>query len=274
MSFNQTVLDGLPDGDYSTAAQTECFLIEYASGEAEAAVARLWTFLYNPSLLSYSREARYAEAATYGAVVPQQQYQNSTGKTLELQNIVIDGWWHGKSVMPLLEGLDALIEVRQSEDQQAPPIMSLVMGDRVVLAPCILTRITVRESGWLAGGAAARATADLTLLEVPSEAIDRGQGTAPPTPNENSQGLPRLPLTERQRQDGSAAAKAHLAANLQRFSPELRTTIQQNAYFLATDSETGNVTIYDASRNKIGTVGRWDGQAFNVEGIQDLPLTS
>lgn len=273
--FNQAVLDSLPSGTYSTAAQEPCYLLEYASGQQEAEAAKLWQFLYNPVQLEYSREARYAEVPTQGVRVPQQQFQHSTGKTLNLSGLVLDAWWMGKSVQPLVDGLDTLIEASIEEQQYSPPVLSFVMGSRTVLAPCVLQRVTVKENGWLAGGQVARASVDLVLLEVPSEDIDRGQDAATVTPDEAAaeEGRPRLPLTDRQRQDASARAKTWLNENLSTLAPNLRPLVQSNSYLLATDAETGDVTMYDADRQAIGVVGRWDGQeTFTTAGVQTVPM--
>lgn len=273
--FNQAVLDSLPAGTYSTAAQEPCYLLEYASGQQEAEAAKLWQFLYNPVQIEYSREARYAEVPTQGVRVPQQQFQHSTGKTLNLSGLVLDAWWMGKSVQPLVDGLDTLIEASIEEQQYSPPVLSFVMGSRTVLAPCVLQRVTVKENGWLAGGQVARASVDLVLLEVPSEDIDRGQDAATVTPDEVAaeEGRPRLPLTDRQRQDASARAKTWLNENLSTLAPNLRPLVQANSYLLATDAETGDVTMYDTDRQAIGVVGRWDGQeTFTVTGVQTVPM--
>jgi hypothetical protein len=270
MPWNEQVLAGLPDGQQTVGTQVDCFLMEYASGN-EAATARLWNFLYNPQRIEWSREAVYAEGATYGTWVPHQQYQNSTGRMLRLPSVILEAWWLGKSVQPLLDGINALTRAQLSDRNYSPPVLSLVLGQRTVLAPCVLTRINVVEAGWLAGGQAARAQVDIDLLEVPSESIDRGQEATVATPNENTEGRPRLPLTERQRRDASAAAKAHIETQSSIYIPSVTAAIESSSYFLATDETTGDVGYYDENRNLIGTVGRWDGEEFLTPGITTLP---
>lgn len=270
MPWNQAVLDGLPSGEQTNGTQVECFLLEYASA-ANAQTARLWNFLYNPTQLRWDKRATYAEGPTYATRTPIQQYQYTSGRKLNLPGILLDTWWLGKSVQPLLDGIAALTEAKLTEKTYNPPVLSLVVAQRVVLAPCVLTSLSVTEAGWLAGGQAARAQIDIELLEVPSSAIDRGQQATTATPQENTDGRPRLPLTERQRAEGSAKAKAHLQAQATLYIPRITALIQSGTYLLSTDPETGDTSLYDASRNRVGTVGRWDGTTFRTPGITNIP---
>ena len=270
MPWNQAVLDGLPSGEHTNGTQVECFLLEYASA-ANAQTARLWNFLYNPTQIRWDRRTTYAEGATYATRTPIQQYQYTSGQKLNLPGVLLDAWWFGKSVQPLIEGISALTEAKLTEKTYNPPVLSLVMAQRVVLAPCVLTSLSVTEVGWLAGGQAARAQIDIELMEVPSSAIDRGQQATTAIPQEGIDGRPRLPLTERQRAEGSAKAKAHLQAQAGLYIPRITTLIESNQYFLSTDPETGDSSMYDAGRNLIGTVGRWNGQTFKTPGITNIP---
>lgn len=185
--------------------------------------------------------------------------------------MLLDTWWLGKSVQPLIDGISALAEAKLTEKTYNPPVLSLVMAQRVVLAPCVLASLSVTEAGWLAGGQAARAQIDIELLEVPSSAIDRGQQATTATPQQNTDGRPRLPLTERQRAEGSAKAKTHLQAQAGLYIPRVTALIQAGTYFLSTDPDTGNASMYDDKRNLIGTVGRWDGATFRTPGITTIP---
>ena len=112
---------------------------------------------------------------------------------------------------------------------------------------------------------------DIELLEVPSSAIDRGQQATTATPTPNTDGRPRLPLTERQRADGNAKAKAHLQAQAGLYIPRVTALIQSGQYFLSTDPDSGDVRMYDGARSLVGIVGRWDGQTFKTPGITNIP---
>jgi hypothetical protein len=268
--WNQNVMDGLPGGEHTHGTQVECFLLEYASA-ANAQTARLWNFLYNPTQITWERRATYAEGATYATKTPIQQYQYTSGRSLRLPGVLLDAWWLGKTVQPLVDGLSALMEAKLSEQTYNPPVLSLVMAQRVVLAPCVLTSLSVTEVGWLAGGQSARVQVDIELLEVPSSAIDRGQQATTATPTPNTDGRPRLALTERQRAEGSAKAKAHLEAQAGLYIPRVTALIQSGQYFLSTDPDSGDVRMYDGARSLVGIVGRWDGQAFRTPGITNIP---
>ncbi|NJR38521.1 MAG: hypothetical protein HC781_06340 [Leptolyngbyaceae cyanobacterium CSU_1_4] len=251
-----------------TAAQkshVEAYLIEYSVDPASA--DRLWTFFLNPSVLSFSGETKYTASDTYAARVQDQQFGNSTGLTLEIANLYLDSYCMGKSLRPLLEGINELRKADLKNSKFNPPILSFVFGARR-FSPCVITRVKWDEAAWL-GGEPARAQLSITLMEVPVPG-ERGVAAIPPEPEAPTDGSPPQELTERQRQDGSTKAKEWLNANVGSLETSLQSIVRTNRYRLSTDAKTGDVTIFDLEGKSLGTVGRWDGATLTTENINAL----
>ena len=260
--LNERVLATLPNaGETVLGSSINAQLIEWAEGELEAETSILWEFLYNPEIIQYSVRARYAEIAGLGQRVPHQQYQHSDGLSLTITNLRLDGWWRGKIVQPLADGLIAL--TKASEDQH-PPILSFVLAGRTVIAPCVLTQVSISESAWAASGQATVATADLTFQEVHRDSIDiQSQITVPELAN-TADGRPILPLTERQQSEGEGEATDWLTSNLNSLTALTRSVFDTQDYSFSVDSTLGDVTLLDAAQGILGKVGRWDGRNFKA----------
>lgn len=258
--LNERVLAVLPNsGETIQGSTVSAQLLQWFQGELEASTAPLWEFLYNPQTIHYSVRANYAELAGLSQNIPHQQYQNSEGARLTLSNLVLDGWWRGKVVQPLVNGLVSL--TRASQDEH-PPIMSLVLSGRTVLAPCVLTSVDVVESAWAASGEATVASVNLTLLEVHSDAID-STGIDIPTLADTSDDRPILPLTDRQQSEAQNEADAWIASNFSSFSPLIQSVIQTD-YSFSVDPDLGDVRLLDNSGGNLGIAGRWDGRNFKA----------
>ncbi len=259
--FNASAIANLPAASKS---QVEAVLMEYSVDPTTE--KKLWTFFYNPSVLRFSGDAKYSESGTFAAREQDMQYGNSTGLTLEIPNLYLDSYCLGKSLKPILDGLDELRKADIKQSKFSPPILSFVFGSRR-FAPCVLTRVGWDEVAWL-GGQPARAQMNMTLMEIPAPGKLGLAAIAP-----EQQTLNQLPtdLTERQRGEGSAKAKEWLNANIQAVSPEVQSLVRSNTYKLATDAKTGDVTMQKADGTAIGVVGRWDGKVFTTEKINTLP---
>ena len=153
----------------------------------------------------------------------------------------------------------------------APPLLSFVWGDRR-FAPCVITEVSWDESGWHSGRAA-RAVLNFTLIEVrdPKKRADplvpaekQGRTSEDKEKEASAKTPPKLPkeLTERQRKEGSNAAKEYLRQNQKSLPPALKGVVDSNSYFLSTDEATGAITMLDSNKREIGVVGRWDGREF------------
>jgi hypothetical protein len=171
--LNRTLLQQQPA---ARAAQTpvRAYLMEY-SANGEGAIA--WSFLYNPEEISTSKDAQYATSPTMGAL-PSTSYSGPDLRTVQLDNLVLDGWFNGRSMGKLAEGLERLTLAKTSGSAgaigepgsaftyQTPPVLSFVMGGRTVIAPCVIVSTNRKETAWFGDGAIAVATVGFTLREV------------------------------------------------------------------------------------------------------------
>lgn len=268
MRKNQGAIADLAEAATNTQL-IEAQLLDYNKGD------RLWTFFYNPQALKFSRSAKYSESETFAAKRQEIQYSNTTGATLEIGEIYMDSYCLGKSLRPLIEGINYLLEAKLEKNEFAPPLLSFVFGSRR-FAPCVLARLDWQETAWL-GGEPARVTMSMTLMEAPRPISRTTSSTALPeverfeTPHERDKG-PRLSLTERQQADAKKQAEANLKANLSKLSTETQNLIRSKAYSLTVDPNTGDVDLLNAKKTKVGRVGRWDGKVFTAEAIATLPL--
>lgn len=276
MRYNDKAYNQLPDAD-KQGNPIEAVLLEYdISGNA---AKPLWLFLVNPQSLRFSREAKYTEISPLASQRSEIQYTATTGQTLSIPDLILQTWYCGKSLRPLIEGINLLIEADIKKKKYAPPILKFQWGTRE-FGPCVLTNIQWEESAWL-GGEPASVRLGLELKEAP-KAISRGEieqqktkalETAKTT--REKQGKPRLPLTDRQRSDASTAAKKYLETNIKQWAADVQATIRSNKYKLSTDASSGAVTMIGIGGKAIGKVLVWDGfQANTGQGVTTIPLVT
>lgn len=276
MRYNDTAYNQLPSASKKSKA-IAAVLLEYdISGNA---AKPLWLFLVNPQSLRFSREAKYTEISPLATARSEVQYVATTGQTLSIPDLILQTWYCGKSLRPLIEGINLLLEANIKNKKYAPPILKFQWGTRE-FGPCVLANIQWEESAWL-GGEPASIKLGLELKEVP-KAISRGEieqqktkamETAKAT--REKQGKPRLPLTDRQRADASAAAKKYLEVNIKQWAADVQAVTRGNKYKLSTDGSSGAVTMIGTGNKTIGTVLAWDGfQAKTGQGITTIPLVT
>ena len=248
--YNLEVYNSLPSASLGEAS---AWLMLYAPElDEEQAV---WGFLVNPSILSFSRVADYGEQSSFAAKVRDRQYSQTSGRTLSIQNVPLETWYYKKSLAPLIEGINALMEASTENNQFSPPILSFVMGSRR-FGPCVLTQLSWDETAWL-GGEPASVNLSMTLEEIPKPGLKRDAATQSLQRRQSS-------LTLRQREEGSAAAKEYLEENQGSFRDEIASAIASNAYFLETDEITGEVSMLDRNKDFVGIVGTYDGREFDA----------
>ncbi|PHJ59600.1 hypothetical protein VF14_09010 [Nostoc linckia z18] len=275
MRYN-SVYSQLPDAS-KEGASIEAVLLEY---DISGNVAKpLWLFLVNPQSLRFSREAKYTEISPLASQRSEVQYTATTGQTLSIPDLILQTWYCGKSLRPLIEGINLLLEADIKNKKYSPPILKFQWGTRE-FGPCVLTSIQWEESAWL-GGEPASVKLGLELKEVP-KAISRGEVEQQKTKNlettkttREKQSKPRLPLTDRQRADASAAAKKYLETNIKQWAADVQAAIRGNKYKLSTDASSGAVSMTGAGGKTIGTVLAWDGfQAKTGQGVTTIPLVT
>ena len=123
MSLNPAVLSSLPDSE-KTADRYAQLIFEDTGA--------VLSFLYNPERIDYSRQGKNAEAVVMGSALNDQNYLGSSGGVLELSDLLLDSFDAGKSLKPLLEGLEALVlPVESSNDAEAASSPALFSSRRV-----------------------------------------------------------------------------------------------------------------------------------------------
>lgn len=252
-------------------AKPEAFLLEY--NRDPTIQRRLWTFFYNPQTLDWSRSAKYSAVETFAAKVQDQQYGYTDGKALEVPDIYLDTYCLGRTVRPLLEGINTLLEARLDKGEFAPPVLSFVFGGQI-FAPCVLVKATWKETAWI-GGDPARVRMSLSFLEIPLDRDDKAKelqlkSDDPKLAAKTAEGKPRQPLTDRQKKDASDQAKKWLKENNAKLDAQTQKTVRSNSYSLLTNGQSGDVKMFDAKKQAIGTVGRWDGTKFTTANVNTL----
>lgn len=257
MRKNDAAIATLPNAPKSWVT---AHLLEYKA-DRKAETSKLWSFQYNPQRLKYAIAPKWSPSETMSVREPDLQFGGTEPKTLEINDIYLDSYCQGKSLQPLLDGLEELAKADLSRSRFAPLVLSFVWGHKR-FAPCVLTALEWEESGWLAG-APARVQLNMKLTRVPPPQ-QLGQQPIPPEPDPVEDG-PTKPLTDRQRQDASNNAKKWLQDNQTKLPTAVSTLVKSNAYLLATDKATGDVTMTNGKGEKLGIVGRWDGKEFSIK---------
>jgi hypothetical protein len=272
MRFNPTVYNQLPSA--SKGGKVEAILLEYDFNGNQP--KPLWTFLVNPQSLKIKNQANYTEIKPLAATGSEIQYQSTDGQTLSISDMDLRTWYYGKSLRPLLEGLNKLLESDIKNQKYSPPILKFKMGSRE-FGPCVLTQIQWDETAWL-GGEPASVKLGLELRQV-TKATSRGEIEKRQTKlvsdlkkDREKRKLPRIPLTDRQRKDASSSAKKYLETNISIFTPDIQTAIRGNQYALSTDKDTGKVKMIGKGGKELGVVLVWDGRSGKAgQGVTTLP---
>jgi hypothetical protein len=171
--LNKALLESLPN-NLPARTPVHAHLLSYsATGEDSVA----WSFLYNPSSFETTKGARYSSANIIGGL-PSTEYGGEEPRTVALRDILLEGYYDGKSMAGLAEGLERLTKATIGGQANAigeagdgftfdsPPILSFVLGGRVVIAPCVLVSCSRIETAFFGDGTCADATVSMELREV------------------------------------------------------------------------------------------------------------
>lgn len=303
MTVNQSVLSSLPGAstghvEASLLVQDPAAEPEKAkegsdkadqSGGADAASLTTWNFLINPSGLNYSRKANYTPSGTLNSSAAVLQYYNTDGAILSIDNVLMDSWHDGKSLRPLLEGLERLLEAQVNQGKFAPPVLSFVWGSKR-FGPCVLLDVSWDEAAWLSGEPAL-ATVNMKLQALPPE-IERENNPlfAPDLltqntddgmqPDEGAEGAePRMPLTERQANDIKLMTARYLEENQQLWNSAIQREIEilgaAGLYRqIVVDADTGVASLYSAEAGGTFPVLQSNGDFSDASGVVDTSLSS
>lgn len=253
---NPVVLQNLPEAE--SGDRLWAYLIEEGKQPNDE---RLFTFLTNPEELQWQRSAIYSEAATAVTTVQAQQYYHTRGRTLQLNDLLMETWFSKRSLRPLLEGLQKLLVPNLQSKVFAPPVLRFVWGTQN-FGPCVLTDLDWRETGWL-NGEPATIRLSMTLTEIPPPDSDLASRIVKQQKeSKTAKDDLKTPLTDRQRADASTEAQKWLNTNQKKLPQQIQERLKTKRYKLSTDPKTGSVTMTDEKSTALGIVGKWDGRAF------------
>ena len=260
-SINKTLLGSLPSAT-SSSYQYAYLIKEDDLNKPNA--EPLFKFLYNPETIEWSVGIDWTENPTAYTSIPTRQWYRSKGAVWLLNDLLLDAYYAGKSIEPLLSQLRAMRNPITAKDgYTAPPVLYFVWGTRK-LGPAVMTNLQVKEDGWK-GGPPTSARVSITLEEVPPpDSRPNGRGKAPSEftkSSPTSAATPKLkaPLTEREQSEAETKVKAALAANPPKSQVEL---IKSKKYKLDLNKTNGVVKLQDAKGKAVGIVGIYDGTAF------------
>lgn len=255
-------------------ADIEAVLLEYDIDGKKDKPA--WRFLVNPSSLRFSDAAEYDNISPIASSVRHKSYSNATGRTLTIDKILMDCWYQGKNLMPVIEGARALLRAKVDQNQYAPLVLCFSFGTKR-FKPCVLMKLDWTESRFLSGNPG-RIEMGMVLEEIPApptkaelEAKEKKKQDAIADRREKA-GKPRIDLTKRQQENAIAAAREYLLKNRDQFSAEVQGFINLKTYDLTVDPESGDVEMKVGTK-KVGTVLRSLGEkAIANKNITTIPL--
>jgi hypothetical protein len=257
--YQQNVLNTLPKVGRNAV---QASLIEYdINGKQEKP---LWQFLVNPAQLDFGRSADYGKVSPHASSTPTQHYNHTNATTLSIPDILLYTHCMGRTVKPLIDGINRLMEATPEKNKFAPPVLMFRWG-KFRFGPCVLTNIKWTTRAVLDGDPAnVKLSLDFELIAKPKtkaelEAKARIK-TSEAAKKRTKEGKPALPLTDRQRKEASDKAKEFLKTNLKAWSPDIQSAIEKNNYKLATNADTGDVTM-SVNDQPIGVVLRSLGDA-------------
>ena len=243
---NQQVINGL-----NTAPKvTDIYAYLQDSGGRS-----LFTFLYNPEDKRFSRQSNYNAGVTALSSIPSQQYQHTSGLTLQLSNLLMQSYAEGKTIKLLLQRLQNLMVVDPTNNKFNPTPVYFTWGTDK-FGPAVITSLDWSETSWL-NGEVAEARVNLTLLEIPSgkPSTNQSQNQLEVASNKNQV------LTVRQKQDASKKAIEWLRANTKRLSSTTAALINANRFKLLTE-DSGVVNLTDSKSKKLGVIGIYQNGKF------------
>lgn len=237
----------------------------------------LYTFLFNPEVLDFRKSVRYSEVEVGGTAIQPQNYKNTSGTTLKLDNIQFDTYCEKRSARQLIEGLGRL--TLPDPQTLKPVLVSFVYGS-FTFGPAIITDLAWQNTSLL-NGEAAIGTLNISLTEVPSSTLPSAYSTrrvqaAPNTVASSSavpagdtasrNAAPTPALTTRQQETVRAEALAYIGANLNRFPVDVRQAFSADRLRILIPSAS-EINMADNSSN----LGRFGSYNLETQKLEPLP---
>jgi hypothetical protein len=202
----------------------------------------LFSFLYNPQEIAFSRSADYSTVNTGGTGVQAAYWLRAQGRTYNFQDLLMDGYCDSKDITPAITALENLLV--------KPKPVYFTWGSEL-LGPCVLTNLDFTVDLFV-NGKPSRAKYNISLKEIPSAA------STPPTTISTS-----TKLTTRQRTEGRDKAMQYLQTHKNKLSAPLAQAVATNSYKMLT-TDTGDIyTIYGAANTKV-LVAKYDGKNIDI----------
>ncbi|AFY49010.1 hypothetical protein Nos7524_3210 [Nostoc sp. PCC 7524] len=242
---NQAVLNGLNPA--RKVADVYAYLIDDLN-------KTVFVFLYNPEEKRFSRQSIYNEGITALTSTPSQQYNYTTGRTLNLSNLLLESYSSGKTCKLLLDRLQALMVANPSNRKfNLSPVYFKWGAD--TFGPAVITDLNWNETSWL-NGQVASARVNLTLLEIPpSQLPNKALIESSDNRQQAAQNTSKV-VTDRQKQDATSKTRAWLNQNVKKMSISTGNLVRSNKYKLNISSQ-GVITLLDSKSKLIGTVGTY-----------------
>lgn len=243
--INNTLLNSLPE------AERVENIFAYLSDESGNILAN---FLYNPEEKSFNKSSNFKEAPTLFTNLPNQQFQYSSGLTLELNNLLLESYTSGRSCKTILETLQRLMEPDTIGGKYEPSRLNFVWGSDV-FGPAFITDLSWNETSWL-NGQVASARVNLKLIQVPSkETVLSIPDTQPLSFAIN--------LTARQIDEAKTKARSWLNINRNKLKNNLSDVLLSNNFELRVETN-GNITLLSKDNKSLGYLGKYDGKTLDT----------
>lgn len=208
----------------------------------------LFSFLYNPQEIAFSRSADYSTVNTGGTSVQAAYWLRAQGRSYTLQDLLMDGYCDSKDITPAITELENLLT--------KPKPIYFTWGSEI-LGPCVLTDLDFTVDLFV-NGKPSRARYNISLKEIPSASSN------PPTPASVATNRSALKLTTRQRTEGRDGTIKYLGSNKNKLSAPLAQAVATNSYKILT-TDTGDIyMIYGAANTKV-LVATYDGKNLSIK---------
>lgn len=274
--YNATAFNELLDAADSGQA-IEAVLLEYEVDGLNEKLA--WRFLINPSVMEFENSASYGEIAPHATTVTSSQFSHTTGQTFTTPGMMISLWQCKKSLKTMLDDLKSLLEADPESDRFAPPLLRFSWGS-FDIGPLSLLSYSYKITAIRGGEPTDIRDLTLKFKEQPrpltqAEQEAKAQARLDQVKADNeAQGAPRMPLTEKQRADASDRARAFLTKNVDLFGADVQAEIREGRYSLNIDAKTGIVTMTSKAGEELGVVSQYNGTTHAIGRITTIALKS
>lgn len=134
-----------------------------------------WYFITAPQQVSWSKDSRMTTIEPYGTNNPYVHYGTTKLRTLNLGDVMIEGFSDGKSVENNVLNLEACMRmVLDTDDGYASPYVWRVYAGGKSYGTYLITNVNISEEIRDLQGRASRAKADISLQEVSPYQVSSG----------------------------------------------------------------------------------------------------